>query len=294
MATSALAGVHDVVDWLRGIEEQVGNLYARAARACCDDAEFSGFLSQLATDEQSHAQFMAGILSYLAEIRVRLELDVALDSKTRDRVETPLRRFQDHLAGKSISKRCVVEYMARAESSELNPIFLYIINKFSGLSRESERMTAEIQSHLHRIQGFIDSLDQDLKPSIDVETLPGVWENSFLVVDDHEPLRRLIAALLSRRGNVETVAGGTEGLDKVREHFYNGIVSDIEMPGLDGFEFYDLAIEYDAKLKDHFLFYSGNITPERETYLKKNRLHFLQKPFGLDEFHESMDQILSQ
>ena len=66
------------------------------------------------------------------------------------------------------------------------------------------------------------------------------------------------------------------------------------MPGLDGFEFYDRAIKYDPKLKNHFLFYSANITPERETYLKKNRLRFLQKPFGLDEFHESTDRILRQ
>jgi CheY-like chemotaxis protein len=294
MATSALADVHDVISWLQQIEELVGSLYARAAKACCDDTAFSSFLSQLAKDEQSHSQFMSEILSYLAEVRVRIVLDIALDSRTRDRVETPLKRFQDHLAGESISKRCVIEYMARAESSELNPVFLYIVRKFSGLSRESERMTAEIQSHLLRIQDFIDSLDKDLKPSLDVETLPAVWENRFLVVDDHEPLRKLVASLLSRRGSVETVAGGSEGLDKVREHFYNGIVSDIEMPGLDGFEFYGRAVEYDSKLKDHFLFYSAYITPEREAYLTKNRLRFLQKPFGLSEFSEIMDRILRQ
>ncbi len=294
MATSALADVHDVIEWLKGIEELLGGLYARAAKAFCDDSDFSKFLSQLAKDEQSHAQFMSAILSYLAEVRVRIVLDIALDSKTRDRVETPLKKFQDHLARTSISKRRVIEYMAGAESSELNPVFLYIVRKFSGLSRESERMTAEIQSHLLHIQDFIDSLDQGLEPSINVETLPAVWENRFLVVDDHEPLRRLVAALLSHRGKAEAVSGGSEGLDKIREHFYNGIVSDIEMPGLDGFEFYDRAVEYDSKLKEHFLFYSADITPEREAYLKKNRLNFLQKPFGLSEFSEIMDRILRQ
>ena len=80
-------------------------------------------------------------------------------------------------------------------------------------------MTAEIQSHLLHIQDFTDSLDRQLKPSIDVATLPAVWENRFLVVDDHESLRRLVASLLARRGSVETVADGSKGLDKVREHF---------------------------------------------------------------------------
>lgn len=292
MATSALAHIRDVIGWLRQIEDLVGSLYGQAARACADDADFSSFLIGLAEDEQSHAQFMTTILSHLEERQARVVLDIALDSKTRDRVEAPLKRFQEHLTGKGISKGRVIEYMARAESSELNPVFLYIVQKFSRINRESERMTAEIQSHLKHIQGFVDSLDQHLRPSINVETLPVVWENRFLVVDDNEPLRKLVAALLARRGSVETVAGGNEGLDKVREHFYNGIVSDIEMPGLDGFEFYNRAVEYDSKLKEHFLFYSADITPEREAYLKKSRLSFLRKPFGLSEFHESMDRIL--
>ena len=294
MATSALVDIQDVISWLRQIEDRVGSLYFQAAKAFEDDVDFSSFLSRLAEDEQSHAKFMSTILSYLSEPTAPSVLDIALDSKTRDRVEAPLKRFQDHLTGKSISKRRVVEYMARAESSELNPVFLYIVGKFSGINRESERMTAEIQSHLSRIQDFTDSLDQNLKPSINVKTLPAVWENRFLVVDDHEPLRRLVASLLARRGAVETVAGGNEGLDKVRKHFYNGIVSDIEMPGLDGFEFYNRAVDYDSKLKAHFLFYSADITPEREAFLKKNRLSFLRKPFGLSEFHESMDRVLKQ
>lgn len=294
MTTSALVDIQDVISWLRQTEDRVGSLYFQAAKAFGDDVDFSSFLSQLAEDERSHAQFMSAILSSLAEVKARIVLDIALDSKTRDRVETPLEKFQNHLAGKSISKRCVIEYMARAESSELNPVFLYIVEEFSGLSRESERMTAEIQSHLSHIQDFIDSLDRQLKPSIDVATFPDVWENKFLVVDDHESLRKLVASLLARRGSVETVADGSEGLDKVREHFYNGIVSDIEMPGLDGLEFYDKAVEYDSKLKGHFLLYSANMTPEQEAYLKKNRLNFLRKPFGLNEFHESMDRILMQ
>ena len=294
MATSALVDIQDVISWLRQIEDRVGGLYSQAAKAFGDDVDFSSFLKRLAKDEQSHAQFMSTILSYLSEPTAPSVLDIALDSKTRDHVEAPLDKFEDHLTGRSISKRCVIEYIARAESSELNPVFLYIVEKFSGLSRESERMTAEIQSHLLHIQDFTDSLDRQLKPSIDVATLPAVWENRFLVVDDHESLRGLVASLLARRGSVETVADGSEGLDKVREHFYDGIVSDIEMPGLDGLEFYNKAVEYDSKLKGHFLMYSANITPEREAYLKKNGLDFLRKPFGLSEFQETMDRILMQ
>ena len=71
MATSALADVRDVIGWLRQTEELVGSLYARAAQACSNDADFSSFLNQLAEDEQSHALFMSTILSHLEQVAAR-------------------------------------------------------------------------------------------------------------------------------------------------------------------------------------------------------------------------------
>ena len=68
--------------------------------------------------------------------------------------------------------------MARAESSELNPIFLYIVGKFGEMNREAERMTAEIQSHLSRIQDYINVLPQDLKPSVDVGVNLSILSNN--------------------------------------------------------------------------------------------------------------------
>lgn len=294
MVASALADIGDVVSWLESIEQLVGRLYTSAAKAFAHDNQFSQFLRQLAEDEQSHAEFMSMVSAHLREKKKGCILDIALDRKTRESVEAPLKKFEDHLAGKSISKRRVVEYMTRAESSELNPVFLYIVGKFGEMDRKAERMTAEIQSHLSRIRDYINILPQDLKPSIDVGTLPAVWEERFLVVDDHEPLRELVSSLLSRRGAVEAVAGAGDGLEKVREHFYNGIVSDIQMPGMDGLEFYQRAVECDPQLKKHFLFYSADITPEREAYLRKNKLRFLRKPFALGEFLDTIDQLLQQ
>ncbi|UCC96687.1 MAG: response regulator [Phycisphaerales bacterium] len=294
MGTLALADIRDVVAWLKHIEGSVGSLYTRAAEACVQDEHFSTFLTQLAEDEKSHAQFMSMVLADLPPREKPLVVDIVLDQKTRDSVETSLKRFDDHLGGKSISKGQIVEYMARAEFSELNPVFLYIVSKFGGVSREAENIAAEIQAHLSHIREFIDALPQNLKPSLDVGMFPSVWEERFLVVDDHEALRELVASLLARRGKVETASGASEALEKVRQHFYNGIVSDIQMPRMDGIEFYRQGVAYDSRLKGRFLFYSADVSPEREAFLKKNDLRFLRKPFGLGELMDTMDQILRQ
>lgn len=92
-------------------------------------------------------------------------------------------------------------------------------------------------------------------------------------------------------GEVETANNGQEGLKKIRKHFFTLIISDIDMPIMTGLELYTKAVEEDANLKARFLFYSGNITSERERFLKQNNLHYLLKPVGLAKFIQAVDEI---
>lgn len=292
MADSVRDYIRDTVGWLQQIEEKVGNLYTQAAKACVDDEDFSEFLLQLAEDEKSHAAFIQGVSEHLQEMNIQLVSDVVIDQKARDRIEEPIRRMENLLSKKSISKKSVLEYMARAESSELNPVFLYVVGKSGQTSREAERMAVEIQKHLVRIQDFITNLPDDLKPSIDVASLPHVWESRFLVIDDNEPLRKLVGSLLARRGAVEIASDGREGLQKVKEHVYDVIISDIHMPAMDGLEFYQRAVKYDSRLEGHFLLYSADINPDEKANLEKAKVHFLKKPFGLSEFFNTINAIL--
>jgi CheY-like chemotaxis protein len=293
MATSALVDVRDIVEWLRRTEERIGMLYARAAGACSEDPSFCAFLQELSEDEKSHARFMSMACKQLRGDRHRPPIDILLDGQTRSMVEDLFERFERLLTATEVAKKDVIEYIARAEASELNPIFLYVAEEYRTTGREGERMTGEIQGHLLRIQEFIDALPRNLRPSVDVATLPYVGEDRFLVVEDHAPLRRLVASLLSRRGAVDTVSECRQGLERLQEHFHECIVTDIRLPGMDGLEFYRRAIEYDSHLKKRFLFCSGDIGLAHETYLSENKLPLLKKPFGLEEFQAAVDKILS-
>jgi CheY-like chemotaxis protein len=293
MAALALVDVTDIVEWLRDTEARIGLLYARAAEACSEDAGFSAFLRGLSEDEKAHAGFMSWAGEQLHHRRTRPPLDILLDARTQSMVEELLQRFERLLTRTPVAKKDVIEYLARAEASELNPIFLYVAGESRRAGREGERMTGEIQAHLRRIQLFLDDLPSDQRPSINVSTLPVVGEKRFLVVEDRGPLRKLLASLLARRGTVDTAGGGHEGLEKLREHFHDGIVAGVQMPRMDGLELYRRAVEYDPRLSGRFLFCSGSLSRAREKYLTEHNLPYLHKPFGLTEFQAAMDGILA-
>ncbi len=292
MDAPTLRDFHDLIDWVRGTEERAGRLYRACATMCADDAPLARFLNTLADEESSHAGYVAAAGERLSDLQDRPPLDIVLDEASRRGVESLLARFEHLLDRPHISKKDVLEYIARLEASEWNPLFLYFAEEYRRTGREGERVVQEIQMHLQRIQDFLDAQTHDLRPSVNVATLPHISEPRFLVVDDSAPLRRLLAALLRRRGAVDTAADGREGLDRLKDHFHDVIISDVQMPGMDGVEFYRRAVQYDAGLQRRFVFCTAARTPELEDCAKKNRLRLLSKPFGLDEFYEAIGGIV--
>lgn len=63
--------------------------------------------------------------------------------------------------------------------------------------------------------------------------------NSILYVDDEEALLDITKIFLERNGtfSVDTAGSASEGLELIHTHVYSAIVSDYEMPGMNGIEF---------------------------------------------------------
>lgn len=62
-----------------------------------------------------------------------------------------------------------------------------------------------------------------------------------LLVDDHDDLRAMLGLLLERKGGyaVETAASGKQALDLAERFAPHLIISDIAMPGMDGYTMLD-------------------------------------------------------
>ncbi len=72
----------------------------------------------------------------------------------------------------------------------------------------------------------------------------------FLVVDDFSTMRRIVRNLLKELGynNVEEAEDGNDALAKLRRDKFDFIVSDWNMPGMDGLQLLQ-AVRADATLK---------------------------------------------
>ena len=76
---------------------------------------------------------------------------------------------------------------------------------------------------------------------------------NLLVVDDEEPFRRLLKKELTRKGYaVEVVPDGSDALRLLQDKFFDVILLDVVMPGIDG-------ISLMKKLKED----SGTTSPGR-------------------------------
>src|SRR4030042_6921924 len=71
----------------------------------------------------------------------------------------------------------------------------------------------------------------------------------ILVVDDEEPMRKLLVALLSQRGHqCVTANNGLEALDKMMEAKFDALITDIVMPEMDGIALTKELSKHDQRL----------------------------------------------
>ena len=106
-----------------------------------------------------------------------------------------------------------------------------------------------------------------------------------MVVDDSITVRRVTQRLLKREGyRVVLAADGLQALERLQDEKPTVVLSDIEMPRMDGF---DLArnIRADAKLRDlPIIMITSRIAEKHREHARELGVdHYLGKPYSEDE-----------
>jgi DNA-binding response OmpR family regulator len=106
----------------------------------------------------------------------------------------------------------------------------------------------------------------------------------ILVIEDQPDLSRLLLIVLKRGGfDACAAANGTDGLRLAEEQNYDLVLSDIELPDIDGFEICR-RIKQNPKLRPvPIILMSGRLAEGNEALaLKLGAVDFVSKPFGVE------------
>src|SRR5215470_2545834 len=108
-------------------------------------------------------------------------------------------------------------------------------------------------------------------------------KKQILVVDDEANLRRVLTAQLSRDGyEVHTAPDGEAGLQLLREHHIDLVITDLRMPKIDGLELLRQALRTDPELPVVILTAHGTVDNAVEA-LKTGAFDYITKPFDQAE-----------
>ncbi len=119
-----------------------------------------------------------------------------------------------------------------------------------------------------------------------------VWRENILIVEDDSQVAQLLAAVLHREGDIDIAGNGEEAIRKIKDKYYKLVVSDVDMPIMDGVSFYGRAVEMFPGIKDRFIFITGDHSRERLEFFKENRLRFLLKPASIRTIRNETLKVL--
>ncbi len=111
-----------------------------------------------------------------------------------------------------------------------------------------------------------------------------------LVVDDDSVITELLGIHLERQGySVSVASSATDGLKQIGEKKYNLVVSDVEMPGIDGIEFLATIREKQPAI-GVILMTAYHENHSRTMALRAGADGYIRKPFSLDQFSTTLER----
>jgi CheY-like chemotaxis protein len=116
----------------------------------------------------------------------------------------------------------------------------------------------------------------------------------ILVVDDEPLVAALMADTLRLEGyEVDTAKNGREALERIAARAYDLILSDLQMPELDGVGLYHELEQQQPSLLQRLAFVSGSTdVPEYASFCERTAMSVLGKPFAVADLQRLVQRLL--
>ncbi|MBK5100940.1 MAG: response regulator [Desulfobacteraceae bacterium] len=119
-----------------------------------------------------------------------------------------------------------------------------------------------------------------------------VTNKKILVIDDEPHIRRVIELKLKKHGyEILTAANGEEGLNIITTQEPDVVISDINMPKMDGKTLCEMTDGLKTQRPFLTIIITARISPDEENWISKmHNTLFMEKPFSPARLLECVDQ----
>ena len=116
----------------------------------------------------------------------------------------------------------------------------------------------------------------------------------ILAVDDEPGLLEILVDVLQYDGHVVDTAGsGEAALARVEAAAYDAVVSDVQMPGLDGLGLYDAVVARAPRLATRYILVTGSgLTSAVRAFVERTGVRVLHKPYDLRAVQAAVREAL--
>ena len=281
----------DIVTWLREVERLACEFYQEAAAYFADDPKLKKFLQQTAEEETLHYHVMGSAAEYLAKKPDFVPV-ISVDRETDEKIVDFFTNMKIGFENKTITREDLIERIAELEFSEWNDVFVYTVNVLKDQSSQFALPAKQIQIHIKKIEHFLETFENGPAALKKITQLPTLWVADILIVDDDQMIADLFKAILKSKGKIDIANNGEQALEMMEEKNYNLILSDIDMPVMDGIAFYKKAVARGPETKSSFLFMTGDLFPARQAFFDENGLKCLEKPIGIKVLRDEVSKVI--
>jgi signal transduction histidine kinase len=117
-------------------------------------------------------------------------------------------------------------------------------------------------------------------------------ELQVLIVDDEPMIRQVLSRMIEDKGyKTETADNAGKAIEMIQNHYFDVILADVRMPGMNGYEFYDRVKEIKEQLANRIIFVTGDVlNTETTEFIENNNVLFLAKPFSQDKLYDAINR----
>lgn len=262
---------------LMQIEEKAAVFYRTAAHCFRDNAAVAEALRRFAEEEDAHGRIM-NIVADCSEEARNISCSLTINPATQYGVKISMDSCIAKAEAGSLTLQELGEAIVAVEFSEWNSLFFYVVNVLKNVSHDCKMAAIKLQGHIRGVQQFLELISLDRAVLDRIKSLPPLWAENILVVDDDPAVAALLKSVLRTMGDVDVASNGEEGLEKIRKKYYALIISDIRMPKIDGIELYEQVQRIFPSIKTRFLLFSGGVSEHHLRLIKEYNLQLLEKP----------------